>query len=196
MSAIHSNEVTSRHVVLKLIVNNGSLEDIQNFVTKSICQLYPVPDDVVGCNMPCSIVGTEVNISASDRNTGDKMMVFVAYRAWGETANDIIANSVEKNLVVTREQLNAPEYKLFSALDLAQFFRESSERPENIRLMGISGTSEKYGSQMWNEIVTDSRSWLSGSGEGCGMHAMSMFDPSFGDVYYTNECSHIFNWEV
>ena len=189
---ITCNNLLSRSLVVKVIANDLPLETVQNHITTIVCKTYPVPENVRGCNMPCCVVGTAVSISSSVANSNDVLFVFTVYRSWGETANDLLGNSIETGLVITKEQYNSTTDVLFDPTVLAAEF--GKEHIKGIRLIGISGTSESYGAHMWHEIVNDDRSWLSGSGEGAGVHAMSMYDPHYGGIYYTNECSHIFNW--
>ena len=194
MIEVHTNARKSRSLVIKVLAESVGERDMQNFLTKTIGRLYPVPPGNQCNDMPCCLVGTSINVS-SDHTTDDNvLLVYVVYRAWGETANDIVGNSIESGLVITQEVRNSNKDLLDPKL-IAQTI-EANPPPSGVKVVGISGTSEEYAAKLWAEVVSENRSWMGGEGGGSNIHPMSLYCSESNAVWYTQECSLEFQWDA
>lgn len=194
MVQVHSNAQKSRSLVIKILAEDAEEKGLQDYVTECVGKLYPVPHDIDGNNMPCCVVGTSVNVSSNLTSDNNTLHVYVIYRAWGETANDIVGNSLEDKLIITKEVRNSRTH-LLDPNEVADAFQAHSPR-RGIRVIGISGTSEEYAAKLWAEIVSDNRTWMGGEGGGSGIHPMSLYCAETETVFYTQECSYEFQWNA
>jgi len=192
MPEVFANSRPSRSLVIKVLTEKADERTVQDFITQTVGLLYPVPDGPTANDMPCCVVGATVNVSNEMLADDNELMVFCCYRAWGETANDLIANSREDSWVVTAEISNSNTHLMDPEL-IAGTFRQA-ELPAGIKIIGVSGVSEKYGSKVWKEIISERRLWMGGEGGGEDIHPMSLYDDEYNAVYYTSECSSLFQW--
>lgn len=192
MAEVHTNARCSRSLVLKVLMDGVDERSVQDYVTTCMGMLYPVPKESVHNDMPCCVVGTSVNVSSTELADNNTFMVLAVYRAWGETANDIIENSIEDNFVITEEICNSNAH-LMDPQIIGEFMRKNPP-PDGVRIVGVSGVSELYGSKVWGEIISENRGWLGGEGGGVEVHPMSIYDEECEMVYYTQECSSLFQW--
>lgn len=192
MTTVYANSCSARCLVVKVLAEPGTEKEIQDIVTTCLGQTYPVPTEQLQNNLPCCVVGTSATVCTPSKTGNHVMIICVGYRSWGETANDIITNSVEENMVVLSEMPNSTS-NLFDPELIADKFRQLSF-PKGTRIIGTSGVSEAYGSKMWAEVVREDRQWMSGEGDGFAVHLMSLYDANTDSVYYTQECSREFNW--